>query len=75
MSTRLSPRLLWRLMAIWRRQRWHLAPRRDRAGLAKELLETVSPSVLFSAGYLRYRGVYRRRIRYARLRQGRLGPS
>jgi hypothetical protein len=39
---------------------------RDRAALADELLETLSPSILFTAGYGRDR-----RVRYARLRQGR----
>jgi len=63
----MSPHLLWRrLIAPWRHQRSSRAPLRDRAALADELLETLSPSILFSAGYGRDR-----RVRHARLRQGR----
>jgi hypothetical protein len=63
----MSRHRLWRrLLATWRQQRSPHTPLRDRAALADELLETLSPSVLFCAGYGRDRGV-----RYARLRQGR----
>jgi len=61
---------LWRrLAALWRQARAPLAPLRDRSMLANELLETLSPAVLFSTGHLRYRRIQRRRVRYARLRQ------
>jgi hypothetical protein len=63
----MSPHRLWRrLLQTWRHQRWQDTPVRDRAALADELLETLSPSVLFGAGYGRDR-----RVRYARLRHGR----
>jgi len=80
----MSPRRLWRRMvALWRRRpalpvplcdQPDVLPPRGRVDLANELLETVSPSILFSAGHLRYRRVHRRRVRYARLRQGSQGP-
>lgn len=81
----MSPRRLWRrLLAIWPHKRAPLVPFHesadrgpagDRAALANDLLETLNPQILFSAGHLRYRRVYRRRIRYARLRQGPHGPQ
>jgi hypothetical protein len=63
-------RRFWRrLTALWRQARAPLAPRLDRAALANELLETLSPATLFSAGHLRYRRVQRRHVRYVRRRE------
>lgn len=73
----MSPRLYWRrLLAACRRQRARrhqraLARLPDRPQLATELLETLTPHVLFEAGYLRRRVVRRRRFAYARIRSPR----
>jgi hypothetical protein len=65
--------LFWRrLVSAYRRQRLRrlasTASPEERARLADDLLETLSPSVLFATGYLRHRRVYRRRVSCARLR-------
>jgi hypothetical protein len=65
--------LFWRrLVLAYRRQRARrlasaVSPE-EKARLANDLLETVSPGLLFATGYLRRRRVYRRRMSYARLR-------
>jgi hypothetical protein len=65
--------LFWRrLVSAYRRQRARrlaaAASPQEKARLADDLLETLSPSVLVATGYLRHRRVYRRRVSYARLR-------
>ena len=70
----MSPHQFWRrLVAACRRERARRIKRAvDRVGnkpqLAHELLETLSPGVLFEAGHLRRRRIYRRRVAYARIR-------
>jgi hypothetical protein len=70
----MSPRLSWRqLLAAFRRARARrlrraVARLEDKPRLAQELLESLSPTVLFDAGYLRRRVVVRRRVAYARIR-------
>jgi hypothetical protein len=69
----MSPRMFWRrLILACRRERtgWRARPVGnpliDKPRLAADLIESVSPSVLFEAGYLRRRRV--RRVRYLRAR-------
>ncbi len=70
-----SPHVFWRrLVAACRRERARRIQRAiarvgDKPQLANELLETLSPGVLFEAGHLRRRRVYRRRVTYARIRR------
>ena len=70
----MSPRLFWRrLVAACRRERARrmrraVAQIADKPKLAQELLETLTPHVLFEAGHLRRRVVRRRRAAYARIR-------
>jgi hypothetical protein len=65
--------LFWRrLVSAYRRQRLRglgsTASPAEKARLADDLLDTLSPSVLYATGYLRHRRVYRRRIAVTRLR-------
>ncbi|MBV8169772.1 MAG: hypothetical protein JO021_23505 [Alphaproteobacteria bacterium] len=62
--------LFWRrLVSAYRRQRQRRAASpEEKAKLAGDLLDTLSPSVLLATGYLRHRRVMRRRVTYARLR-------
>ncbi len=74
----MSPRLYWRrLVAACRRERARRVRRAvgrldGRSRLAADLLETLSPMVLFESGHLRRRQIYRRRVAYVRPRQARL---
>jgi len=64
--------LFWRrLVSAYRRQRQRrlaAASPEEKAKLADDLLETLSPGVLMATGYLRHRRIYRRRVAVTRLR-------